>query len=182
MYTPQQVQDLQKLSKDWLSSGQKINTKNIESLREALRFHEHRYYIENDPLLSDFEYDSLYKLLEQYEKENPAAVTKDSPTQRVGTGLIKDFPKVQHLVPMLSLENSYNEEDLLDWDRKARELSGLDKIEYSVEPKFDGASISLVYEDDFLVKGITRGDGATGDDITPNIRLIKSIPLSAPFS
>jgi DNA ligase (NAD+) len=135
----------------------------------------------NDPLISDVEYDFLFKNW-SYEKQHPNQVTPDSPTQRVGSGLIKDFPKVQHLVPMLSLENSYNEEDLLDWDRKARELSGLDQIEYSVEPKFDGASISLVFENDFLQRGVTRGDGVTGDDITPNVKLIKSVPLSAAFS
>jgi DNA ligase (NAD+) len=138
--------------------------------------------VENDPLISDYEYDSLYKVLETYEKKHPEFITKDSPTQRVGSGLIKDFPKTQHLVPMLSLENSYNDEDLQDWDRKVKELSGLEEVEYSVEPKFDGASISLIYENDLLVRGVTRGDGETGDDITPNVRQIKSIPLSADFS
>ena len=133
-------------------------------------------------MISDFEYDQLYKLLEKFEKEHPGFITKDSPTQRVGQGLIKDFPKTQHLVPMLSLENSYDDADLIDWDRKARELSKLDIIEYSVEPKFDGASISLIYENDLMLRGVTRGDGETGDDITPNIRQIKSIPLSASFS
>jgi DNA ligase (NAD+) len=96
--------------------------------------------------------------------------------------MIKDFPKVQHLVPMLSLENSYNAEDLYDWDRKVRERSGKELPEYTVEPKFDGASISLRYENDLLQLGLTRGDGETGDDITPNIKQIRSVPLSAPFS
>src|SRR5215217_812110 len=159
-----------------------ITAKDIERLREVLRFHEHRYYIQNDPLISDFEYDSLYKQLEAFEKENPDLIVSDSPTQRVAKGLTKDFPSVQHLVPMLSLDNSYNSEDLIDFDRKARELTGLKEIEYCVEPKFDGASISLVYEDDQLVRGATRGDGVQGDDITPNIRQIRSIPLSAKFS
>ncbi len=154
----------------------------VETLRDLLRFHEYRYYVQNDPLISDFEYDTLYKQLEQYEKEHPGSVTPDSPTQRVGKGLIKDFPKVQHLVPMLSLDNSYNADDLLDFDRKARELSGLDSIEYCVEPKFDGASISLIYEHDLLSRGATRGDGEIGDEITPNIKQIRSVPLSAKFS
>ena len=154
----------------------------VETLRDLLRFHEYRYYVQNDPLISDFEYDTLYKQLEQYEKEHPSSVTPDSPTQRVGKGLIKDFPKVQHLVPMLSLDNSYNADDLLDFDRKARELSGLDSIEYCVEPKFDGASISLIYEHDLLSRGATRGDGEIGDEITPNIKQIRSVPLSAKFS
>lgn len=159
-----------------------ITTKNIEELREVLRFHEHRYYIQNDPLISDFEYDSLYKQLEALEKENPDLIAADSPTQRVAKGLTKEFPTVQHLVPMLSLDNSYNSEDLVDFDRRARELTGLKEIEYCVEPKFDGASISLIYEDDRLVRGATRGDGVQGDDITPNIRQIRTIPLSARFS
>jgi DNA ligase (NAD+) len=184
MYSKEQIISLQHNTLEWLSEKQsvEINTNNIETLRDILRFHEHRYYVENDPLISDYEYDMLYKKLEHFEKENPSLVTKDSPTQRVGKGLIKDFPKTQHLVPMLSLENSYNDEDLFDWDRKAKELSGLDIIEYSVEPKFDGASISLIYENDMLVRGVTRGDGEIGDDITPNVKQIKSIPLSATFS
>lgn len=159
-----------------------LDTKDIEMLREVLRFHEYRYYILNDPLVSDFEYDQLYKALEKLESENPDLITPDSPTQRVGKSLTKDFPTVQHLVPMLSLQNSYNSEDLIDFDRKARELTGMDVIEYCVEPKFDGASISLIYEGDKLVRGATRGNGVQGDDITPNIRQIRTIPLTAAFS
>lgn len=160
----------------------KLSTSEIDSLRDVLRFHEHRYYIQNDPLISDFEYDSLFKGLEALEKEAPDLVTPDSPTQRVAKGLTKEFPTVPHLVPMLSLDNSYDSEDLLDFDRKARELTGLAEIEYCVEPKFDGASISLVYENDRLQRGATRGDGVRGDDITPNIKQIRTIPLSARFS
>lgn len=159
-----------------------IRPQDIDVLREVLRFHENRYYILNDPLISDFEYDSLYKQLEALEKENPDLIVPDSPTQRVGKGLTKEFPTVQHLVPMLSLDNSYNSEDLIDFDRKARELTRLDVIEYCVEPKFDGASISLVYENDQLIRGATRGDGVHGDNITPNIKQIRTIPLSARFS
>jgi DNA ligase (NAD+) len=187
MYNNEQTKALQQHTSEWLASSkdEKISTtvKNkTEELRNVLRFHEYRYYVQNDPLISDFEYDTLYKLLEQFEKENPEAVTADSPTQRVGKGLIKDFPKTHHLVPMLSLENSYNADDLLDFDRKARELSGLAEIEYCVEPKFDGASISLVYEDDMFIRGVTRGDGEIGDEITLNVKQIKSVPLSAKFS
>jgi DNA ligase (NAD+) len=184
MYIKEQIVALQQDTQEWLSekSSVEITPDNIEKLRDVLRFHEHRYYVENDPLISDYEYDMLYKKLEHFEKSNPSLISKDSPTQRVGKGLIKDFPKTQHLVPMLSLENSYNDEDLIDWDRKAKEMSGLDLIEYSVEPKFDGASISLIYENDLLIRGVTRGDGEKGDDITPNVRQIKSIPLSAAFS
>ncbi len=154
----------------------------IEELRNVLRFHEYRYYVLTEPLIADYEYDQLYKALEKMEKEQPELVTADSPTQRVAKGLTKDFPTVQHLVPMLSLDNSYNAEDLQDFDRKARELTGLDEIEYCVEPKFDGASISLIFENDLLVRGATRGDGVEGDEITNNIRQIKTIPLSAAFS
>jgi DNA ligase (NAD+) len=178
------TKELQQKTTTFLKQIEKggIATKDIEELRDVLRFHEHRYYIQNDPLVSDFEYDSLYKQLEALEKENPDLVVADSPTQRVAKGLTKDFPTVQHLVPMLSLDNSYNSEDLIDFDRRARELTGLKEIEYCVEPKFDGASISLIYEEDRLVRGATRGDGVEGDNITPNIRQIRSIPLNARFS
>ena len=154
----------------------------VDDLRRVLRFNEHRYYVLNEPLISDFEYDQLFKLLERLEKENPSIITKDSPTQRVGSSLNNGFETVQHLVPMLSLENSYNAENLIDWDRKVKELSGLETIEYCIEPKFDGASISLIYENDLLVRAITRGNGIEGDDITTNIKQIRSIPLSANFS
>jgi DNA ligase (NAD+) len=176
------LQQIQNKTTALLKQSDKITSKDIEDLREVLRFHEYRYYILNDPLVSDFEYDTLYKQLEALEKENPDLIVADSPTQRVGKGLTKEFPTVQHLVPMLSLNNSYDSDDLIDFDRKARELTKLDAIEYCVEPKFDGASISLVYENDHLARGATRGDGVHGDDITPNIKQIRTIPLSAKFS
>ena len=135
-----------------------LSGKEIQQLRDVLRFHEHRYYILNDPLIADYEYDQLYKALEKIEQENPSLISSDSPTQRVAKGLTKDFPTVQHLVPMLSLDNSYNADDLNDFDRKAKELTGLSLIEYCVEPKFDGGSISLVYENDLLTRGATRGN------------------------
>ncbi|MFM2326660.1 MAG: NAD-dependent ligase LigA [Bacteroidota bacterium] len=187
MYNTEQTKRLQQETEEWLSSINAVNFKetiknNVEQLRDVLRFHEYRYYVQADPLISDYEYDTLYKQLEKFEKENPGLITLDSPTQRVGAGLVKDFAKVQHLVPMLSLENSYNADDLLDWDRKARELSELDVIEYCVEPKFDGASISLIYETDLFTRAATRGDGVVGDEITINTRQIKSVPLSAKFS
>jgi DNA ligase (NAD+) len=184
MYSANQTRDCQALSRSLLekSTSNAIKPKDIEHLKIVLRFHEYRYYVLNDPLLSDFEYDILYKDLEQLEKENPTLISPDSPTQRVASGLTREFPTVQHLVPMLSLDNSYNAEDLVDWDRRARELTGLKVIEYCVEPKFDGASISLIYENDILARGATRGDGVQGDDITVNIRQIRSVPLSAKFS
>ncbi len=181
MYSEKLTKELQKETQTFLKK-QTLSKEDIAKLRKVLRFHEYRYYVMNDPLISDFEYDQLYKQLEKIEEENPSLITNDSPTQRVGKGLTKEFPTVQHLVPMLSLDNSYNAEDLIDWDRKAKELSGLDEIEYCVEPKFDGASISLIYEDDILVRGATRGDGVEGEDVTVNIKQIRSIPLSAMFS
>ena len=184
MYSSDQTHQLQKLTTTLLTSARShsLGARKLEELKEALRFHEYRYAIMNEPLISDFEYDTLYKELEKIEAEHPDKITPDSPTQRVTTGLTKEFPTVQHLVPMLSLENSYNAEDLLDWDRKAREASGLEELEYCVEPKFDGASISLIYENDLLLRGVTRGDGVAGDEITTNIRQIRSVPLSAAFS
>src|ERR1700742_215672 len=184
MYSPDQTLDLQKLTTTLLPLAKELSIKKnqVERLRQVLRFHEYRYAILNDPLISDFEYDTLYKALEKTEAGHPDLVTPDSPTQRVTSGLTKEFPTVQHLVPMLSLENSYNEEDLLDWDRKARELTGLEELDYCIEPKFDGASISLIYENDLLLRGVTRGDGVAGDEITTNIRQIRSVPLAAAFS
>ena len=184
MYSADQTRRLGQLTKKMLeeSKGKGILLSETGDLRKILQFHEYRYYIIDDPLVSDAEYDQLFKALEKLEAEHPGIITPDSPTHRIAKGLTKDFPTVQHLVPMLSLENSYNADDLLDWDRKARELSGLPEIEYCVEPKFDGASISLIYENDLLARAATRGDGVAGDDITANIRQIRSVPLSAAFS
>lgn len=183
MFTNEQTKILQQAGKNFLeTAGKALPVSSVALLRDVLRFHEYRYYVINDPLIADAEYDRLYKMLEKAEEADPSIITPDSPTQRVSKGLIKDFHKVQHLVPMLSLDNSYNAEDLIDFDRRARELSGVEEIEYCVEPKFDGASISLIYENDLLLRGATRGDGVVGDDITTNIRQIRSVPLSAKFS
>jgi DNA ligase (NAD+) len=184
MYNPAQTRQLQQETIEFI---RELNTrikdsKTIDQLRDILRFHEYRYYVLNDPLISDGEYDQLYKALEKMEAAEPSLIRPDSPTQRVARGLSAQFRTVQHLVPMLSLENSYDAEDLTDWDRKARELSGMDELEYCVEPKFDGASISVIYEHDLLVRGATRGDGVEGEEITQNLKQIKSLPLSAAFS
>ncbi len=122
---------------------------------------------------------TFLKKLKSLEEKYPESVTPDSPTQRVSKGLSERFPTVSHLVPMLSLDNTYNAEDLTDWDRRCRELAGMDELEYCVEPKYDGASISLIYNGDHLTRGATRGDGVMGEDVTANIRQIKAIPLSA---
>jgi DNA ligase (NAD+) len=184
MYTSQETKILQEHTTNFKLHLQDVENaiKHIDELKRLLRFHEYRYYILNNPFISDYEYDQLYKLLEKVEKAHPDLITKDSPTQRVGSSLNEGFATVQHLVPMLSLDNSYNAADLEDFDRKAREASGLNEIEYCIEPKFDGASISLIYENDLLTRAATRGDGVEGDDITTNIKQIRSIPLSAAFS
>lgn len=184
MFNTQSIQTLQQQTTQFLSkvNNESIAANEIETLRNVLRFHEYRYYVVNDALIDDTKYDQLFKLLQKTEQLHPTLITKDSPTQRVGSSLNEGFENVQHLVPMLSLDNSYNAEDLQDFDRKAREASGLQEIDYCVEPKFDGASISLIYENDMLVRGATRGDGVSGDDITTNVKQIRSIPLSAPFS
>lgn len=184
MFQPEDIKRLQEESKSFVkhADDEEYLLKEIERLRDCIRFHEHRYYVMNDPLIADVEFDQLYKLLEKIESAHPSLIKSDSPTQRVGAGFTKQFQTAQHLVPMLSLENSYNAEDLLEWDRKARELSGLNELQYCVEPKFDGASISLVYENDQFTRGATRGDGVAGEEITLNLKQIKSIPLSAAFS
>lgn len=177
MYLKDQVQNLENLTRALLKGNG-----TAQELRDVLCFHEYRYYVMNDPLISDTEYDLLFKKLEKLEKENPSIITPDSPTQRVGSSLNPEFVTVPHLVSMLSLENSYNLQDLVDWSKRLKTFTGDQKIVYSVEPKYDGASISLIYENDLLIRGATRGDGSAGDDITTNIKQIGSIPLSAPFS
>ena len=185
MYQESDIKDFLNLTKKVLDSdfSNLTEAQNIvNDLRDVIHFHDYRYYVLSEPLITDFEYDGLYKKLKKLEAEYPELITPDSPSQRVGKGLTKDFPQVPHLAPMLSLDNSYNEDDLFDFDRKVRELSGLEDIQYCVEPKFDGAGMSLVYEDDRLLRGATRGDGIMGEDITNNIQVIRSIPIRANFS
>lgn len=187
MYTKEIEITLTQLAKQLLSHVQQQQLlqsidETLDALRRVISYNDWRYYVESEPVISDYEYDRLFAWLKKLEQEHPDLVTSDSPTQRVAQGLTKEFVTVPHLVPMLSLENSYNADDLLDWDRKARESAGLAEIEYCIEPKFDGASISLIYEDDRLTRGATRGDGVAGEDITTNIKQIRSIPLSASFS
>lgn len=179
MYDKAQIQALQQTTKQFLASPLSIE---LNALKKVLQFHEYQYYVVNEPLISDYEYDQLYHALLKIEAADPACITPDSPSQRVGNSLNSNFETVPHLVPMLSLENSYNAADLNDFDRKARESAGLETITYCVEPKFDGASISLIYENDLLVRACTRGDGVAGEDITKNIKQIRSIPLSIPLA
>ncbi len=151
--------------------------KEIEGLREKLRYHEYRYYILDDPEISDAAYDKLMQRLQEIEAAHPELVTPDSPTVRVGGAPREGFQTVRHARAMLSLDNAFSYDALRDFDRRVREGSGKEKIEYITEHKFDGLSISLQYEDGVLVRGVTRGDGTTGEDVTPNVKTIRSIPL-----
>jgi len=151
--------------------------KEIEELREKLRYHEYRYYVLDDPEISDAAYDRMMNRLKELEAAYPELVTPDSPTVRVGGAPREGFSTVRHARPMLSLDNAFSYDALREWDRRVREGSGQEKIEYVAEHKFDGLSISLQFEDGVLTRGVTRGDGTTGEDVTPNVKTIRSIPL-----
>jgi len=151
--------------------------KEIEELREKLRYHEYRYHVLDDPEISDAAYDKLLAKLKELETAHPELVTADSPTARVGAPPRAGFQTVRHSRPMLSLDNAFSFDALGDFDRRVREGVGRTAIEYIAEHKFDGLSISLVYEDGSLMRGVTRGDGTMGEDVTPNVRTIRSIPL-----
>jgi DNA ligase (NAD+) len=148
-----------------------------EELREKIRYHEYRYHVLDDPEISDAAFDRLMERLKAIEAEHPGSITPDSPTLRVGGAPREGFQSVRHVRPMLSLDNAFSFDALRDFDRRVREGSGREKIEYIAEHKFDGLSISLQYEDGLLVRGVTRGDGTTGEDVTPNVKTIRSIPL-----
>jgi len=151
--------------------------KEIAGLREKLRYHEYRYYVLDDPEISDAAYDKLMERLKGLETAHPELITPDSPTVRVGGAPRGGFQTVRHARAMLSLDNAFSYETLRDFDRRVREGSGKEKIEYIAEHKFDGLSISLQYAGGKLVRGVTRGDGTTGEDVTPNVKTIRSIPL-----
>ncbi len=152
--------------------------KKIESLREKIRHHEYRYYVLDNPEISDAEFDKLMNELKAIEKEHPELATPDSPTQRVGGKPREGFVKARHSSPMLSLDNAYTEEELRDWERRVHELSGRTDVEYMCELKLDGMSLALRYTGGQLERGITRGDGSEGEDVTGNVRTVRSIPLS----
>jgi DNA ligase (NAD+) len=183
MYSTAQQNQLIKEAKELIQHTSLVDSiATINRLKEIINFADWTYYVNDNPIFADAEYDALFKLLKDTEQKNSDWITIDSPTQRIAKGLTEDFKTVNHLVPMLSLENSYDATDLRDWDRKCKELSGRSNIEYCVEPKYDGAGISLIYENDFLQRGATRGDGVQGDDITTNTKQIRSIPLGAKLS
>ena len=150
----------------------------IEALRQELHDHNHRYYILDEPIISDYEFDQLLQTLQDLEKKYPDFSDPNSPTKRVGGGITKSFDTVPHKYPMYSLSNTYSKEELLQWEERLKKALGEEaQIEYTCELKFDGASISLTYENGVLVKAITRGDGVQGDNITTNVKTIKTIPL-----
>ncbi len=161
------------------SLGKEVEKK-IESLREKIRHHEYLYYVVDNPEISDAEFDKLMRQLKDLEGEHPGLITADSPTQRVGGKPREGFVKVPHSSPMLSLDNTYNEEELRDWERRVHELSGRTEVDYVCELKLDGMSLALIYEDGKLVRGVTRGDGSVGEDVTLNVRTVRSVPLSIP--
>jgi DNA ligase (NAD+) len=154
--------------------------KKIEALREKIRHHEYLYYVLDNPEISDADFDKLMQQLKNLESEHPSLVTPDSPTQRVGGKPREGFVKVPHSSPMLSLDNTYNEEELRGWERRVHELTGRSEVDYVCELKLDGMSLALIYEDGKLVRGVTRGDGSIGEDVTLNVRTVRSVPLSIP--
>ncbi len=183
MYSPEQQKTFFDLAKTFLEK--EVTEHDIITLRDVISFHEWKYYIENNPMIADFEFDLLFKKLQQLERDNPLLITPDSPTQRVSNDLTEEFRSVEHLIPMLSLDNSYSAEDLLEFDKQVKKLCRLEAsstVEYTVEPKYDGGSIAVVYEDNILVRAATRGNGIMGEEMTPNARVISSIPLRAPFT
>lgn len=149
--------------------------KKIKKLREQINYHNYQYYVENNPVISDYEYDQLLKELENLEATYPDLITADSPTQRVGESPLESFQTVRHMTPMLSLANTYNDQELMEFDTRVQKTVG--PVSYVVEPKIDGAGVALLYEDGMFVRGATRGDGQQGDDITQNLKTIYSIPL-----
>lgn len=151
----------------------------VGNLRRQLNEYSYHYYVLDAPIVPDAEYDRLYRELQTLELQHPQLVTNDSPTQRVGEKPLKNFPEVRHSIPMLSLDNAFDEQDLKNFDKRIRDILGLmnEEIDYAAEPKLDGVAVSLLYANGVLVRGATRGDGNMGEDITQNIRTIKSIPL-----
>ena len=152
-------------------------SKEILELRDEIRRHEELYYVNDNPEISDTEYDALLAKLQKLEEQHPELITPDSPTQRVGGRPAEGFPEVVHRRPMLSLENSYNIEELVAFDQRCQRLAEGRPVEYVAELKIDGVSISLQYEDEVLARGVTRGDGRIGEEVTQNARTIRSVPL-----
>src|SRR5262249_9561886 len=152
-------------------------TEYIEELRKQIREHEHLYYVLDQPIISDYEFDQLMRKLKTLEEEHPELITPDSPTQRVGGEPAKAFPTYMFSRPMQSLENAYSEDELKDWGRRVVERAKDESVDYVTELKIDGLSVALIYENGLLDKAVTRGDGRTGEVVTGNVRTIHSVPL-----
>src|SRR5215831_14483335 len=150
--------------------------KQIEKLREEIRFHDRKYYVDAAPEISDREYDQLLERLKKLEAEHPELITPDSPTQRVADQPVKELPHVEHRVPMLSIDNTYSVEELREYGKRMGKLLPGEEIEWVVELKVDGVAVSLLYENGHLKRGVTRGNGQVGDDITHNVKTIHEIP------
>ncbi|MDO8812301.1 MAG: NAD-dependent DNA ligase LigA [Gallionella sp.] len=149
----------------------------IAQLRTEIERHNYRYYVLDDPSIPDAGYDKLFRELQTLEAQHPELPSADSPTQRVGSKPLKSFAEVQHRTPMLSLNNAFSDEEVRAFDARIREALGIEEVEYAVEPKFDGLAVTLSYRDGVFVRGATRGDGSTGEDVTENLRTVRAIPL-----
>jgi len=166
-----------------MKTNQASQFSRLQELRKQIQYHNYRYYVLNDPVISDYEYDQLYKELVRIEQEHPEWITPDSPTQRVGGLVAEKFEKVQHPVPILSLANAFTEEEVREWFERISKLDQrVKEADFIVEPKIDGLTVVLHYQDGFFVKGATRGDGTVGEDVTANLRTIKALPLKIPVS
>ena len=152
--------------------------KEVEKLRKEISYHDYRYYVLNDPVISDYEYDMLVKRLKELEEKYPELVTPDSPTRRIGDAITGEFPTVEHRIPMLSLDNTYSQDEVRDFDKRVKKILNTDEdIEYAIELKIDGVAVSLEYRDGKFFRGSTRGNGIIGDEITNNLKAIRTIPL-----
>lgn len=183
MYNKPEAKQLDTLTTDLLSGKMYFDiTENIADLIRVIRYHDWKYYLQSEASINDQQYDTLFALLKKLEQENPTLIQTDSPTQRIGLTLSEEAKTVTHSVPMISLDNSYDADDLKSFDDRLQKLLVGENIQYCVEPKFDGSSIALLYENDKLVRAATRGNGLEGEDITHNARVLKTIPLQANFS
>ena len=153
----------------------------IDKLINLLNYYNYKYYVENNPVVSDYEYDKLYHQLLELEKKYPQFIKPYSPTQRVGGQPLKEFKTVQHKIPMLSIDNTYSSDELIEFDKRVKRMADVEYVDYVVELKYDGVAVSLIYEDGKFTLGASRGDGFRGDDITENLKTVKTLPLSIPY-
>jgi len=153
----------------------------IDKLIKLLNYYNYKYYVENNPVVSDYEYDKLYHQLLELEKKYPQFIKPYSPTQRVGGQPLKEFKTVQHKIPMLSIDNTYSSDELIEFDKRVKRMADVEYVDYVVELKYDGVAVSLIYEGGKFILGASRGDGFRGDDITENLKTVKTLPLYIPY-